>query len=327
MPDLSVSYMSLKLDNPLIVSSSSLTNRLDGVKRAADAGAGAVVLKSLFEEQIEAELDREENLDSTSSHPEALDYFRQMGKHIGPADYIRLVEDSRKAVAIPVIASLNCVSGKWWGSYAKQLQAAGASGLELNIAIMPRSLEESPDQLEAQFTRIVDQVRRATSLPIAVKIGPCFTNLPRVVQSLRAAGAAAVVMFNRFYQLDINLDRMQLAPGYQFSSPGEMYTTLRWISILAASAGCDLAASTGVHDSGAAVKMLLAGASAVQVCSALFIKGVKELSVIRDGIAQWMTAGKFKTIADFKGRLSQAASADPAGYERLQYIQALTGLQ
>jgi dihydroorotate dehydrogenase (fumarate) len=285
------------------------------------------VLKSLFEEQVEADLDREENLDATSSHPEALDYFRQMGKHVGPADYIRLVEDGRKAVSIPIMASLNCVSGKWWGSYARQLEAAGAAGLELNIAIMPRSLDESPEQVEAQFIRIVSQVRRETSLPIAVKIGPYFTNLPRVVQSLRAAGAAAVVMFNRFYQLDINLDRLQLAPGYQFSSPGEMYTTLRWISILAGTAGCDLAASTGVHDSGSAVKMLLAGASAVQVCSALYIKGVGELGVIRDGIAQWMSAGKFRTIADFKGRLSQASSAEPESYERLQYIKALTGLQ
>jgi len=325
MPSTAVRYLGLPLKSPVILSSSSLTNTVNGIRRAADAGAGAVVLKSLFEEQIEADTAQNSEEIDYSIHPEAAEYIQQMGKHLGPGNYLNLISEAKRTVEIPVIASVNCITPRWWGDYGRQIESAGADALELNIAIMPREGEE-PSEVEAGYARIVERVREQVKLPIAVKIGPYFTSLQRLVVDLQRAGADAIVMFNRFYQLDIDIDSMQLAAGYQFSSPQEIHTALRWISILSGDTSCELVASTGVHDGSDAIKMLLAGATAVQVCSTVYQNGYARITEINREIDAWMEEKGYQAIEHFRGRLSQAGSASPESYERLQYIRALTGL-
>jgi dihydroorotate dehydrogenase (fumarate) len=326
MPDIATTYMGLSLSNPVIVSSSSLTGTIDGVKRCASAGAGAIVLKSLFEEQVRYESIKDINEDSILSHPEAADYLRQMGMHLGPQKYLALIEEARAATSIPIIASLNCSSGRWWGTYAGQIEKAGASGIELNIAFMPRNRRDKAERIEDDYAKVVDRVRQRVALPVSVKFGPYFTSLPRLVEKVRRSGASALVMFNRFYQLDIDTVNEMLAAGYQFSSPQEMYTVLRWVSILSGSPDYDIAASTGIQDGRSAVKMILAGASAVQICSALFIHGLDVIKRMKAEISTWMTDHDYKSVTEFKGSLSQAASPEPELYERLQYIKAISGM-
>ncbi|MFW5880182.1 MAG: dihydroorotate dehydrogenase-like protein [Spirochaetota bacterium] len=325
MPSMSVRYLGLPLTSPIVLSSSSLTNTVNGVRRAAEAGAGAVVLKSLFEEQISTETPENAEQVDYSIHPEAEEYIRQMGKHLGPETYLRLIREAKQAVDIPVIASVNCVTPRWWGDYAKQIESAGADAIELNIAIMPRG-GRTPEEVESSYLRIVEQVRKAVNLPIAVKIGPYFTSLPRLTDQLQRAGAGAIVMFNRFYQLDIDVEKLELAGGYQFSSPQELHTPLRWISVLAGGSPSELVGSTGVHTGEDVVKMLLAGATAVQVCSTVYRNGYERITEMNRDLAEWMRNHDFEEIAAFRGRLSQSGSSVPEAYERLQYIKALTGL-
>lgn len=326
MPDLSVRYLGLTLKNPIMVSSSSLTGTVAGVRRCAEAGAGAIVLKSLFEEQIEHDAVGTDDDTDVIMHPEATEYVEQMGKYLGPRDYLTLIDEAKQSTDIPVIASVNCVSPRWWSDYTEQIERAGADAVELNISILPREFDESAADVEDRYVEIVEEARSHMEIPIAVKIGPAFTTLPRFVERLRRAGADGLVLFNRFYQLDVDVDALELAPGYQYSSPTELYQTIRWISILHGDIECDLAGSTGVHHAAGVAKLLLVGADAAQVCSVLFEKGVDYLSTMINELGSWMESKGFESIDDFRGRLSQANSGQPEAYERLQYIKALTGL-
>lgn len=326
MANLQVQYLGKTLPSPLIVSSSSLTQSVESIKKCEEAGAGAVVLKSLFEEQIEADINREQYNGLSRFHPEAQDYFEQMGKHLGPSEYLKLIESSKKAVKIPVFASLNCVSEPWWIRYAEQLVSAGVDGIELNLSRMPRNPAETSQVVEDRLVHIVEKVSERVSLPIAAKIGPYFTSLFHLTHRMQRAGVKGLVLFNRFYQLDIDPNHLRITPGYQFSTPQEVYTPLRWISILSGQIECDFSASTGVHDGITAVKLLLAGASSVQVCSILYRKGIGELRNLLKGIESWMEEKKFTSIDQFKGKLSQTESEQPEAYERLQYVKALTGI-
>ncbi len=326
MNDLSVRYMGLDLENPLVVSSSSLTGTVDGVVKCADAGAGAVVLKSLFEEQIRHDLSGTENTEDMTVHPEAVSYIGRMGMHLGPQEYIKLIKESKKKVSIPVIASVNCITDSWWVNYAKQLEDSGADALELNVSAMPRNLDTGCKEIDDAVIRLAGEVNRHVQLPLAVKIGPYFSSLSNLALRLQETGIAALVLFNRFYQLDIDVLNEKLKPGYQYSSPKELHLPLRWISILNEKINCDFAASTGVHDSEDAVKMLLAGATAVQLCSVLYLKGIEELTEIKSGLIDWMKEHGYASIADFHGKLCQTRSDKPEAYERLQYIKALTGI-
>lgn len=325
MTTTTVRYLGLELTSPVILASSGLSASVDGVRRAEEAGAGAVVLKSLFEEQITADASPDEEEVDYSIHPEAEQYIREMGMHLGPNEHLRLIAVAKENVSIPVIASVNCITPRWWGDYGKQIATTGADALELNIALMPRERSD-PRHVESAYCRIIEQVRAHVDLPLAVKIGPYFTNLPSFASRLRDAGADALVLFNRFYQLDINTDAMELAPGYRFSTPAELHTPLRWTSILSGELGCDLAASTGIHTGTDVVKMLLAGATAVQVCSAVYQHGYERISEMNTDLIGWMKAHGFARIADFRGRLNQASSDAPEAHERLQYIKALTGV-
>jgi len=233
MTDLTTKYLGLHLRNPLIVASCSLVNTIKGAQRCDDAGAGAVVLKSLFEEQIEADTKELEQHVWLSGHPEAFDYVRKMGIELGSRDYLKLVEGTKKALSIPVIASLNCITPVWWTDYAKKVEAAGADALELNIAVLPSDPNHSSDEIERLYFSILEDVSKSIKIPIAVKIGPYFTSMARMAHELCNRGASALVLFNRFYQFDINIDKLKLVPGYRLSSREEINLPLRWISLLA----------------------------------------------------------------------------------------------
>ncbi|MFW5743813.1 MAG: dihydroorotate dehydrogenase-like protein [Spirochaetota bacterium] len=325
MPSTSTRYLGLRMKSPIILSSSKLTSTMNGIRRAADAGVGAVVLKSLFEEQIEADSAQSSDEVDYSIHPEAEEYVRQMGKHLGPDRYLKLIAEAKSSVDVPIIASVNCVTSRWWGDYGRQIESAGADALELNIAIMPREREDAAS-VEDAYADIVKRVRDRVSLPIAVKIGPYFTSLQPLLERFHRAGATAAVLFNRFYQLDIDTENLELAGGYQLSAPEEIYTPLRWISILSGDTPLELAGSTGVLTGDDVVKMLLAGATGVQVCSTVYRNGYERIAEMNATLESWMQRHGFTAVDEFRGRLSQAGSDAPEAYERLQYIKALTGV-
>lgn len=324
MADLSTSYMGLKLRNPLIVSSCDLTRNTDGVKKCSDAGAGAVVLKSLFEEQIKAETRITQQDMWLYGHTEAFEYVSKMAMPLGPREYLKLIHDARAASEVPVIASLNCISPRWWVDYAKQIAAAGADGLELNIAVMPSDAARTSQEIERVYLDIVEALAGAIEIPFAIKIGPHFTSIARMADQLAGSGASALVLFNRFYQVDVDIEKIELAPGLNLSSPDEISLPLRWIGLLAGRVKCDLAATTGAHDGRGLIKQLLVGASAVQVCSGLYINGIEQIGRILADLEAWMERQGFGCIEDFRGKLSQARNEHPELLERIQYIKTYT---
>ena len=327
MADLSTEYMGLPLRNPLIVASSSLTKSVEGVRKCADAGAGAVVLKSLFEEQIAVRAkDMEEHL-WLYGHTEAFEYVSKMAMPLGPRNYLKLIEEAKAGVSIPVIASLNCITPRWWVDFAKQIEAAGADGLELNISVMPSDPARTSEEIESIYVDIVESLKGGIRIPIAVKIGPYFTSVARMAGEFSRLGVSALVLFNRFYQIDIDIEKVDIAPGIHFSSPDEASLPLRWIALLAGSVKCDLAASTGVHDGAGFVKQLLAGATAVQVCSALYERGIDHIGTILRDAETWMQGHGFDKVCDFRGKLSRQVTERPELYERLQYIKLFVGIE
>ena len=319
--------MGLQLTNPIVVASCSLSKDVAGVKKCADAGAGAVVLKSLFEEQIWVGIEQTGQYTGALWHTEAVDYVEKMGLALGPTEYLKLIEVAKKSVSIPVIASLNCTSPDVWVEYAKRIASAGADGIELNIALMPSDPKRHSNEIEERYFRVVENVRGSADIPIAVKIGSNFTSVAGFARELQLRGAAALVLFNRFYQLDIDIDTMKLAPGYRFSSSHDMSMPLRWIALLADRLEVDIAASTGVHDGEGAVKQFLAGATVVQLCSTLYMNGLDTIGTVCRFIGSWMEEHGFDSIEQFRGKLAQSRSDKPELYERLQYIKALVGIE
>ncbi|MGK7393033.1 MAG: dihydroorotate dehydrogenase-like protein [Candidatus Cyclobacteriaceae bacterium M3_2C_046] len=327
MSDLTTKYLGLNLRNPVIVSSSSLTNNINGIVSCTNSGAGAVVLKSLFEEQITSELASIEQDQSMDYHPEAADYVRKLGMDLKTDDYLNLIEKSKQEVDIPIIASLNCISSSRWVDYAKSIEEAGADALELNIALMPKDFHTTPEEIENKLLEIVKAVKKTTKLPLAVKIGPYFTSIPKVVQRLENAGVNGLVLFNRFYRPDVDIEKLEIVPGYRYSSPEEISLPLRWIGILSRQVKCDLAGSTGVYDGAGVVKHLLAGANVVMICSTVYVNGFKQISIILDRVKFWMQTHNYASLDNFRGILSHKDTQKPAYYERLQYIKALVGIE
>lgn len=327
MADLSVTYMGLSLRNPVIVSSSSLTQSVDGVRQCEEAGAGAVVLKSLFEEQVEGEILQAESESSLLAHTEAHDYIHQTALRLSHDKYLKLIRESKKAVSIPVIASLNCIRPDWWTNYALKMAEAGADALELNIAIMPTYIMETAEQIESHYIRIVESVRSKVKLPIAVKIGPFFTSLPNVARALGKAGADAIVLFHRFCQFDIDIDKMSLSYSYRLSSPHDIHVPLRWIAILSSQVDCELAATAGIYDGSGVIKQLLAGAKACHVCSVLYQKGLERIGQMLTEVEEWMDENSYGTIGDFQGKMSMELEGKPEYYQRLQYIKVYSGAE
>ena len=323
MTDLSTLYMGLRLGNPVVVSSSGLTNSLDGVRHAAEAGAGAVVLKSIFEEQIEAET---AELKGSSApigyHLEAEEYLARYGREEAAGHYLELIREAKRAVSVPVIASVHCVTAGGWTDFAARVEEAGADALELNVFVLPADPRRAGLDNEKVYFDVAHAVSRKVKIPVALKIGPYFSGLAHTLVKLSRSGIRGLVLFNRFFPIDFDLDAMEIVPGKIYSTPAEMQLPLRWISILSGRVRCDLAASTGVHDGAAVIKQLLAGATAVQVCSALYQNGIPHLATIVREIGEWMERKGFERIAQFRGTLAQKHVANPAAYERVQFMKA-----
>jgi len=328
MADLSTQYMGLKLKNPLIVASCSLTKDADGIKRMADNGAGAVVVKSLFEEQVQKDVEEDlEQQVGPTWHAEAYDYVNRMGMEFGPDVKLKTIEEAKKSVDIPVIASLNCVTTKWWKDYAKQLESAGADGIELNISYLSSDVNMKGSDVEDLYFRILERVKSKVDIPVSIKLGPFFSSFAEFAYNLCSRGASALVFFNRFYQFDINVEKAVVKAGNPLSDPSETSLPLRWVALLANRVAGDIASSTGIHTAEQVIKHIYAGANAVQVCSVLYEKGVEQLQQIVKGIEDWMKARKVKSIDSIRGKLSLDESDKPELYSRLQYIKALVGIE
>ena len=324
MIDLSTTFAGLKLKSPIIVSSSGLTSSVERIKKMAAAGAGAVVLKSLFEEQINHEAS---NLSADSDYPEAEDYIRTYARENSLDNYLSLISSAKEAVDIPVIASINCISGDEWIDFAGKIEEAGADALELNIYFLPIDKEKDPREYEKAYLDLVSKVKKKTSLPVIVKLGNGFSNITWMVQQLYIRGVAAVVLFNRFYAPDINTDEMTFGSSEVLSSPAELRNSLRWIGIVSSQVGqLDLAASTGVHSGMAVVKQILAGATAVQVCSVLYRNGVDYIKEMIVEMKKWMEKNQFDSTADFRGRMNYSSLKDPSVYERAQFMKYFSSM-
>ncbi len=326
MADLTTKYLGLTLSNPIIVASSGLTDSVEKIKTLELNGAGAVVLKSLFEEQILREADfkmkkaRENGL-MYAEHSETFDYIDLHVKEKAVNEYIDLIKGAKQAVNIPVIASVNCITAHEWTSFARNIEKVGADALELNIFIMPFSLDKDCRDIDKIYYEIVEKVKKEISIPVAVKLSPFFSNLGYIIKTLDKKGIDGLVLFNRFSRPDIDIDNIRVVPASIYSTPEEMYSTLRWIGILGKRVKCDLAASTGVHNGESVIKQILAGASAVQVASALYRNGPEYIFKMKETIDQWMNRKGFLYIDQFRGKLSQEKSQDPEAFERIQFMK------
>ena len=326
--NLTTKYLGLELRNPMVAAASPLTGRLDTLERLEAAGVGAVVLPSLFEEQIEAEEVAFANLGhvGTEISPEATGYLDPFtGSAVGPEAYLRQLEAAKGRLSVPVVASLNGVRPGGWTLYGKLMQEAGADALELNTYFLATDPGEDSAEVEARTLDIVAQVSGALSLPINVKIGPWFSSLPNFVRRLGEAGARGVTLFNRFYQPDVDLEALEVAPHLVLSDPNEARLALRWIAILHGRTPLDLAASSGVHSDKEVVKLLLVGADVVTLASTLLKHGPEHIAVVLQGLREWMAEHDYDTVTDLRGALSQRAAPDPAAFERSNYLRTLTG--
>ncbi|OQX29335.1 MAG: hypothetical protein B0D92_04245 [Spirochaeta sp. LUC14_002_19_P3] len=321
--DISTQYMGIKLPNPIIVSSSSLTASVKGVQEACRAGAGAVVLKSLFEEDI-AKANSSDRMDE-GMDPEALLYLEQMNMLYEPDTYLNLVEGCVQSVDIPVIASLNCNSVRWWVDYVERIAGVGAHAIELNLSPIALDYKTSAQKIEDKLVDMVVQARNTVSIPLAVKLGPHYSALPNLAIRLRDAGANALTLFNRYYTMDINIDTMELKSGNTLSAAEEFSTVLRWIGILAETPNLDFSASTGIYDPSSLIKVLLAGGSAAQLCSVLYRNGLQVIQQFLDSLKEWMISHKFQSLNDFRGKLSMKDDQRNDFYQRLQYVKAIKG--
>ena len=318
MIDLKTQYAGLTLRNPIIVGSSGLTNNAERNKEFEKAGAGAIVLKSLFEEQIEAQSDA---LMQDQDYPEAMDYIRGYVKANQINDYLNLIRESKQLCTIPIIASVNCYKADAWTDFARQIEEAGADALELNVFFMETDLQRVTD-VEQLYARIIRDVKKSVSIPVIIKLGKNFSNIPDLVHTLKVNGADAVTMFNRFYQPDIDINSLQIVSGNVFSSHSDLSETLRWTAIVSRKVpGIDISCSTGVHDWEDVIKCLLAGASTVQMCSALYTHGGEIIAQILTCIEEWMHQVHYESVSQFRGKLSYANIPNPSLYERSQFMK------
>jgi len=323
MSNLETTYLGLKLKNPLMAASSGLTSSVDKIIELENAGIGAIVLKSIFEEQINGEVTSMLGKDSQNSgYPEAEDYIKGYVRDNSIKKHIELIEDAKRAVNIPVIASINCISGEEWTAFAKDFQEAGADAIELNIFYVPTSRHEKPGVVEQLYIDVLTKVKAQVSIPVAVKFGIYHSNILGMAEKLKANGASGVVMFNRFYEPDINVETLELTSSEVFSSPGDIRRSLRWVGMVSSDVPhLDIAASTGIHDGNAVIKQLLAGATVTQICSTLYLNGVKVVPEMLNEISAFMKKWNFKKLDDFRGRLSYKNIPDPMVYERSQFMK------
>jgi dihydroorotate dehydrogenase (fumarate) len=326
MTDLTTSYLGLTLKNPLVVSPSPLCEDLGAIRQMEDAGAAAVVLHSLFEEQLtleSRELDRFLT-HGTESFAEALSYFPDMGEYkLGPDAYLEHIRKAKAAVKIPVIGSLNGISTGGWIRYAKKIEEAGADALELNVYYIPTDPDMTSAQVEQMYADLVLDLRASVKIPVAVKLGPYFSSMASVAKRLDQAGANALVLFNRFYQPDFDLEKLEVAPSLNLSRPEELRLRLCWVAILYGHVKPDLAITGGVHTAEDVIKSMMAGAKVAMMTSALLKNGVGHLTAVRDGIVRWMEEHEYASIRQMQGSMSQKSVAQPTAFVRANYMKVL----
>jgi dihydroorotate dehydrogenase (fumarate) len=325
--DLTTRYLGFTLRSPLVPAASPLCDDLDNLKRMEEAGAGAVVLSSLFEEQLRADrTELAERLEQgTESFAEALTYFPEPSEFkIGPETYLEHIRKAKAALGVPVIASLNGSTLGGWTDYARQIQEAGADALELNIYAIPSDPDLTAAEVEDTYVQIVKAVRGQLTIPVAVKLSPFFTNFGNMAKRLDEAGANGLVLFNRFYQPDIDLENLEVVPNILLSTPMAMRLPLRWIAMLYGRVRADLAATSGVHRATDALKMIMAGASVATLASALLRHGIKHLATVEAEIREWMDEHEYESITQMQGSMSQRSCPDPSSFERAQYMKAIS---
>ena len=324
--DLSTTYLGMKLRTPLVPSASPLSEELDGIRRMEDAGAAAVVLYSLFEEQLlldRLELDHHLT-EGTESFAEAITFIPEPEEfHLGPEGYLEHIRRAKEATRIPIIASLNGVSSGGWIDYARLIEQAGADALELNIYYIPTAPELTGAEVEQTYLDILHMVKSVITIPVAVKLSPFFSNLANIAAQLDSAGAGGLVLFNRFYQPDIDLENLVVRPNVILSTPQALRLPMRWIAILYGRIKADLAATSGIHTAQDVIKMILAGASVTMLCSVLMRHGIERLRVIEEGLRQWMEEHEYDSVQQMRGSMSQRNCANPSEFERAQYMRAL----
>lgn len=327
MAKLDTSYLRIPLKNPILAASSGLTNSADKIKELEDAGVGGVVLKSIFEEQINNEVTNMMEKDSQNTgYPEAEYYIQNYVRDNSLTNHLQLLEKAKSAVKIPIIASINCVSAKEWTTLAKDFQEAGADGLELNIFYVPTNRNEGPHEIEQLYINVLEKVKKEVSIPVSVKFGLHHSNIIGMAGKMKASGAAGIVMFNRFYEPDIDLDKLELTSSEVFSSPSDIRHTLRWVGLVSAQVfDLDIAASTGIHDGKAVVKQILAGATVAQMCSSIYLKGPQVITTALDEITEFMKKWNFRDLEEFRGRMSYSQIQDPMVYERSQFMKYFSG--
>jgi len=323
MSNLVTTYLGIKLRNPLIAASSGLTSSVEKIKELESAGIGAVVLKSIFEEQINNEVTSMLEKDQQNmAYPEAEDYIKNYLRDNTVTKHLELLRTVKEAVSIPVIASINCISSEEWTTFAKDFEEAGADAIELNIFYVPTDRNEKPGVVEQLYLDVLKKVKSEVSIPVAVKFGLNHSNIIGMADKLKANGAAGVVMFNRFYEPDINLETLELTSSEVFSSPTDLRRSLRWVGMVSSTvSNLDIAASTGIHNGDAVIKQLLAGAQVAQLCSTLYLNGVNFVEQILTDISVFMKKWNFNNIEDFRGRLSYKNIPDPLMYERSQFMK------
>jgi dihydroorotate dehydrogenase (fumarate) len=344
MENLETTYLGLKLRNPLLAGSCGLTNSISNIKELAKKGVGAIVIKSLFEEQIQHEAEKviKNNTSSESKinrpsetifnkriydYDEAYSYIFDFAKRNTLGKYLYFLNEAKESVDIPVIASINCISNQDWHSFAKKIEETGVDALELNVYVLPSDMRRSVEDNEKIYYEIIKEVRSYVNIPIALKIGYYFSSLSQSAKKLSQSGIKGLVLFNRPYNTDIDIDTIQLSNGSIYSSPEEYTRTLRWVAILAGQIDCDIAAATGIHDEKAFIKQLLAGATTVQIVSALYKKGFDVIPEILNGTSTWMKKHKFDSIDSFRGKLSKSKVENPAVLERVQFMKLYSEIE
>ena len=327
MPDLTTTYLGLQLKNPLVASASPLSKKLDTVQRIEDAGASALVMYSLFEEQINHEsFELDHYLErGTHSFAEALSYLPDVGNYnLGPEPYLEHLHKIKQKLSIPVIGSLNGISTGGWIEYAHRIEQAGADALELNIYYLPTDPDLTAAELEDDYVQLVKDVRAKVKLPIAVKLSPYFTALPNLAKRIVEAGADGLVLFNRFYQPDFDLEELEVVPHLVLSKSYELRLPLRWIAILYGRIQTDFALTSGVHTAEDVLKAMMAGANVAMMASALLENGVGRLMHTLNDLEEWMVEHEYESIEQMRGSMSQQAVTEPAAFERANYIKALS---
>jgi dihydroorotate dehydrogenase (fumarate) len=325
MDNLTTRYLGLTLKSPLIISSSSLTSTLGQLKEAEENGAGAVVLKSLFEEQINHHI---HSFQSSVGYPEADDYLSNYIQSNSVETYLDLVRNAKKNLAIPVIPSINCYSSRGWTGFAKNIADAGADAIEINVFFMPNDRKKSSAESEKLYFDLIESLKKTIKIPVALKIGYRFSNILYMIDQFYVRGIEGVVMFNRFYEPDIDINKMEVIPAAVLSQENERRYVLRWIGMASAQdIKIDISASTGVHSGQDAVKYLLAGADTVQVCSVLYNKGIPFIKTMNKQISDWMAEKSFKNIDDFRGKLNYLNYQKPTVFERTQFMKYFSSFE